>query len=139
MEDEPAERLDPVQQPVGEPAQLGIAGDVGRRVEAGPLLLPLGRVFFRAPDLEGEKLALALVEPGPEAAHLVGRQDEAREAEDRALPVFGVGPGHIGADMTELVEIGEIRHPRPPENTKARTGARASEGGQYWTASRKGR
>ncbi|MDE0113327.1 MAG: hypothetical protein OXN84_13735, partial [Albidovulum sp.] len=88
-------------------------------------------------DLEGEKLALALVEPGPEASHFVGRQDEAREAEYGAFSVFWVGPGDVGADMTELVEIGEKCHPQPPGNTKARTGARASERGQYRTASRK--
>ena len=37
--------------------------------------------------------------------------------------------GGVGAEMAKLVEIGEIRHPRPSQNTKARTGARASERG----------
>ncbi|MDE2817132.1 MAG: hypothetical protein OXK81_10600 [Chloroflexota bacterium] len=46
--------------------------------------------------------------------------------------------GDIGADLSELVETGETHHPQPFENTKARTGARASERGQYRTASRKG-
>ena len=40
--------------------------------------------------------------------------------------------------MSELVEIGEVRHPQPFKNTKARTGARASERGQYRTPTRKG-
>ena len=42
MKREATERLDPVRQPVGEPAQLGITAHVGHRVEAEPLLLPQG-------------------------------------------------------------------------------------------------
>ncbi len=95
-------------------------------------------MLLRTIDLEGEQLALALVEPGPETPHLVGRQDEAREAEYGAFPESRVIPGDVGADMPELVEIGEVYHPQPSGNAKARTGVRASERGQYRTASRKG-
>ena len=42
-----------------------------------------------------------------------------------------------GPDMSELVEIGERRHLPASRNTKARAGARASEGGQDEPAPRK--
>jgi len=84
---------------------------------------------FRQPFrfLLGKLEKIALVEPGPEA----------REVEYGAFPVFRVIPCDVGADMSEFVEIGEMRHPQPSGNTKARTPARASERGQFRTASRK--
>ncbi len=35
--------------------------------------------------------------------HLTGWQDDARDAEYRAFPIFRISPGDIGADMTEFV------------------------------------
>ncbi len=107
IEHEAAKPLDLVEQAVREPAKLGIPGHVRDRVEAGPLFLPQGGVFPRPLDLEGEKLALALEEPGPKTAHRFRRQDEARKPEYRALLVSGVLAADVGADMSELVEIGE--------------------------------
>ena len=53
-----------------------------------------------------------------EPAHRFGREDEAREPEHRALVVPGVFAPDIGADVSELVEMGEERYFRPPETRK---------------------
>ena len=130
IEHEAAKPFDLVEQPVGEPSKLRIPGHVGQRVEACPLLLPQRGVLSRPLDLEGEQLALALEEPGPEAAHRFRREHETRQPEHRALLVSGVLAADVGTDVPELVEIGEKRHPPAPRNTKARAGTRASERGQ---------
>ena len=47
-------------------------------------------------------------------------------------------PGAPHSYTPEFVETGEMRRPQLPEIAKARAGARASERGQYKTASRNG-
>ena len=49
-------------------SKLPVPRNVGRRVEARPLLLPERWVRARALDLKAEEFALALEEPGAEAA-----------------------------------------------------------------------
>ena len=110
VEDEPTERCDLVEQPVRQLSEFDVLGNVRDRVEAGPFLLPHGGVSARAFDLEREQVTLALEEPGSEATQMFGGQYESRQAEDRAVVVYGVLPRDVGADVAEFVEVSEVRH-----------------------------
>ena len=136
VEDEAAESLDLVEQSIRELSEHTISSHVCDGEEAGSLLLPHRGVFTRPLDLESEHLALALKEPCPEAAHFCTWQHESREAEHRTGLVSWVCTADVGTDMPEFVKVGEVRHPRTSRNTKARAGARASEGGQCVLAPR---
>lgn len=110
VEDEATERCDLVEQPVRQLSEFDVLGNVRDCVEAGPFLLPHGRVLARARDLEREQLTFALEEPGSEATQMFGGQNEARQAEDRAVVVGGVLSRDVGADVAEFVEVSEVRH-----------------------------
>ena len=118
VEHEAATCIDPVEQPVREPAKLRIPRNVGRRVEACSLFLPPCRVRSCALDLEVQEFALALEEPGAEAADFFRGEHEAGKTEHRAFLVSGVRTVDVGADVPEFVEVGEVGHRRPPETRK---------------------
>ena len=74
-------------------------------------------------------IAPALEEPGPEAPHFIRRHNESRQSEYRTVVVPRVVSGNVRADMSELAQVSDLRQ-QGSKYTKARTCARASEGGQ---------
>ncbi|WP_348527640.1 hypothetical protein [Mesorhizobium sp.] len=106
IKNEAADRLDLVQKPVGRVAKLTILGDIGHRVEACAFLHPNCRMDASPLDLKIEKLAFSLEEPRAETAHLIHRQHEPGQPENRALLVFCILAIDIGTDMAEFIEIG---------------------------------
>ena len=67
-------------------------------------------MFTRPFDLKFEKLALALEEPGSEPTHHFGSEDEARQAEHWAVLVSAVSTADVGANKSEFIKVGEVRH-----------------------------
>ena len=74
----------------------------------------LARTF----ELELEELAFALEEPRPEATHLVHWKDKPGETEHRTIVVPRVAPVDIRTNVSELVEVGQIRHQGAPDTRK---------------------
>ena len=81
-------------------------------------------MFARTCELELEKLTLALEEPRPEATNLVHWKDQPGKAEHGAIVVLRVLPVDIRANVSELVEVGQIRH----HGLQIREGPRRSVG-----------
>ena len=118
VEYETAELLDLVEQPFREFSEFGIPGHIVDGIQASTLLLPQSRGYPGLINLKLKKLALTLEEPCPEAADFFRWEHKASKPEYWTFLVFGVGPTHIGAYMSKLVEIGEVRQARPPDTRK---------------------
>ena len=67
-------------------------------------------MFTRPFDLKFEKLALVLEEPVCELTYHFGSEDEARQAEHWAVLVSAVSTADVGANVSEIIKVGEVRH-----------------------------
>lgn len=74
-------------------------------------------MLSRALDLEPEQLSLSLEEPGAEAAHLTCGKHETSKPEHRTVVVLRVRPADIRTDVSELVQVREVRQ-KLPQNAR---------------------
>ena len=67
-------------------------------------------MFAQSLEFELEKLAFTLKEPSSEPSHFVDWKDEPGKAEHGTIVVPWVPPAEVGANVSELVEAGQVRH-----------------------------
>jgi len=125
IEHEATDSFDLVEQPAREHAKLGVLLHVDSRIETGALLLPQSGMFARTCELEVQKFTFSLEKPGPEATDLVHWKDQPGKAKHGTSVVPRVLPIDIRADVSELVEVGQIRRHHGPQ---IREGPRRSVG-----------
>ncbi|KEJ94700.1 hypothetical protein SUH3_05680 [Pseudosulfitobacter pseudonitzschiae] len=81
-------------------------------------------MFIRTVNLEFQKLAFSLIEPGSKIAHFLDREDKSSKSKNRAVVVLRIIAANVRADVAKLVQIGNVRQNilQKHENPRLRAG-----------------